>query len=195
MKKRNVLALALALLALPSMAFAQRNVKLTVNGKPVVSKPAAFISSDRTMVPLRFVAEALDYQVLWDEESRDILLTKMNFDTNKPEQAIYLKPTEKNVVVLNEKDVASAYNMSTKLDFQMKEIATLLEKGKKLPLEVAPVIKEDRAFIPHSGRGGALRPKNFLGRKDLYGVHRGEGGEDRRGNCRCMDVQQIACGI
>ena len=148
MKKRNVLALALALLALPSMAFAQRNVKLKVNGKPVVSKPAAFISSDRTMVPLRFVAEALDYQVLWDEESRDILLTKMNFDTNKPEQAIYLKPTEKNVVVLNEEDVASAYDMSTRLDFQMKEIATLLEKGKKLPLEVAPVIKEDRAFIP-----------------------------------------------
>ena len=150
MKKRNVLvlALALALLALPSMAFAQREVKLKVNGKAVVSKPAAFIASDRTMVPVRFVAEALDYQVLWNEGSRDILLTKMNFDTNKPEQALVLKTDAPRALVIDKKDVSAFYEATTKDTFTIKDVNEYLNRAKVVNLELKPIIKEDRTFIP-----------------------------------------------
>ena len=148
MKKRNALVLALALLALPSMAFAQRDVKLKVNGKPVVSKPAAFIASDRTMVPVRFVAEALDYQVLWNEGSRDILLTKMNFDTNKPEQALVLKTDAPRALVIEKKDVSAFYEATTKDTFTMTDVDGYLNRAKVVNLELKPIIKEDRTFIP-----------------------------------------------
>ncbi|WP_108831638.1 copper amine oxidase N-terminal domain-containing protein [Aedoeadaptatus coli] len=148
MKKRNLLVLALALMVLPSMAYAQRDVKLTVNGKPVVSKPAAFIASDRTMVPVRFVAEALDYQVLWNEGSRDILLTKMNFDTNKPEQALVLKTDAPRALVIEKKDVSAFYEATTKDTFTMTDVDGYLNRAKVVNLELKPIIKEDRTFIP-----------------------------------------------
>lgn len=148
MKKRNVLVLALAILAMPSMAFAQRDVKLEVNGKPVVSKPAAFISADRTMVPVRFVAEALDYQVVWNEGSRDILLTKMNFDTNKPEQALVLKTDAPRALVIEKKDVSAFYGATTKDTFTMADVEGYLNRAKVVNLELKPIIKEDRTFIP-----------------------------------------------
>ena len=148
MKKRNVLVLALAILAMSSMAFAQRDVKLEVNGKPVVSKPAAFISADRTMVPVRFVAEALDYQVVWNEGSRDILLTKMNFDTNKPERALVLKTDAPRALVIEKKDVSAFYGATTKDTFTMADVEGYLNRAKVVNLELKPIIKEDRTFIP-----------------------------------------------
>lgn len=155
MKKRNVLALALALMALPTAAYAQRDVKLTVNGKPVVSTPAAFISANRTMVPVRFVAEALDYQVLWDEGSRDILLTKMNFDTNKPEQALVLKTDAPKALVIAKEDVEAFY-AATIPRFELKsadvkdyaDVKSYMDRAKAVDLEAQPIIKGDRAFIP-----------------------------------------------
>ena len=155
MKKRNVLVLALAILALPSMAFAQRDLKLTVNGKPVVSKPAAFIASDRTMVPVRFVAEALDYHVHWDEGSRDILLTKMDFDTNKPEQALVLKTDAPRALLIAKEDVDAFYAATTPRleiksadDKDYVDVKDYLNRAKAVDLEMKPVIKGNHAFIP-----------------------------------------------
>ena len=148
MKKRNVLVLALALLALPSMAFAQREVKLEVNGKSVVSTPAAFISANRTMVPVRFVAEALDYQVLWNEGSRDILLTKMDFDTNKPVQAMVLKTEAAKALLIAKEDVDAFYAATTRLEFQPADVKEYMDRAEAVELETKPIIKENRTFIP-----------------------------------------------
>ncbi len=148
MKKRNVLALALALMALPSAAYAQRDVKLEVNGKPVVSTPAAFISANRTMVPVRFVAEALDYQVLWNEGSRDILLTKMNFDTNKPVQAMVLKTDAPRALLIAKDDVDAFYAATTRLEFKPADVKKYIDRAEAVDLETKPIIKENRTFIP-----------------------------------------------
>lgn len=148
MKKRNVLALALALLALPSAAYAQRDVKLEVNGKSVVSTPAAFISANRTMVPVRFVAEALDYQVLWNEGSRDILLTKMDFDTNKPVQAMVLKTDAAKALLIAKDDVDAFYGATTRLEFQPADVKEYMDRAEGVDLETKPIIKENRTFIP-----------------------------------------------
>lgn len=148
MKKRTMLALALALMVLPSMAYAQRDVKLTVNGKPVVSTPAAFISANRTMVPVRFVAEALDYQVLWNEGSRDILLTKMDFDTNKPVQALVLRTDAAKALLIAKEDVDAFYAATTRLEFEPADVKEYLDRAEGVALETKPVIKENRTFIP-----------------------------------------------
>lgn len=148
MKKRNLLVLALALMALPSAAYAQRDVKLEVNGKPVVSTPAAFISANRTMVPVRFVAEALDYQVLWNEGSRDILLTKMDFDTNKPVQAMVLKTDAAKALLIAKDDVDAFYGATTRLEFQPADVKEYIDRAEGVDLETKPIIKENRTFIP-----------------------------------------------
>lgn len=148
MKRLKLVALALALVCIPMSVFAQRDLTLRVNGKTVESKPAAYIEKDRTMVPVRFVAEALDYQVLWNKEGRDIFLTKMNFDTNKPEAGIYLKADSQDALLIQSKDVDAFYNATTKESFQTKDVERILKTAKSVPLEVKPVIKEDRAFIP-----------------------------------------------
>lgn len=148
MKRFKLLALVLALVCIPMSVFAQRNLTLRVNGKAVESKPAAYIEKDRTMVPIRFVAESLDYQVYWNKEGRDIFLTKMNFDTNKPEAAIYLKADSAKVLLIQSKDVEAFYNATIKDTFKTKDVEGILKSAKSVPLEVKPVMKEDRAFIP-----------------------------------------------
>ena len=63
----------------------------TVNGveQKVMMDIAPFIDSNRTMLPIRFVAEALGFKVEWDEPSRTVILTdkdnvvKIPVDTNK----------------------------------------------------------------------------------------------------------------
>ena len=61
MKKKSMAALALALTCLPGLVFGQKDLKIQMNGKTVESKPAAFVENNRVLVPLRFVAENLDY--------------------------------------------------------------------------------------------------------------------------------------
>lgn len=148
MKRLKLLALVLALACLPMAVFAQRDLTLKVNGKVVESKPSAYIEKDRTMVPIRFVAESLDYQVYWNKEGRDIFLTKMNFDTNKPETAIYLKADSAKALIIPAKDVDAFYNATIKESFQTKDVEGILKSAKAVPLDVNPAIKGDRAFIP-----------------------------------------------
>ena len=45
-----------------------------VNGKTVILDSPAFISNDRTYLPVRFVAENLGATVLWDDYSRDVVI-------------------------------------------------------------------------------------------------------------------------
>ena len=48
----------------------------TVNGEAVELDSPAFIESDRTFLPLRFVSENLGAQVDWVEETRQVVITK-----------------------------------------------------------------------------------------------------------------------
>ena len=48
---------------------------MTVNGKAVTLDAPAFISNDRTMVPLRAISEAFDADVVWDETVQEVTIT------------------------------------------------------------------------------------------------------------------------
>lgn len=58
------------------------NAEATLNGKTVTLEAPATIIQDRTMVPVRFVAEAFGYKVDWDDTTRSVLLTS----PEKPEE-------------------------------------------------------------------------------------------------------------
>lgn len=71
--------LALALLARPQAAAAQPvaaspTLRLEVEGKPVAVDPPPFIEAGRTLVPIRFVAEALGAQVGWYPEQQQVVV-------------------------------------------------------------------------------------------------------------------------
>ncbi|OQB16066.1 MAG: Endo-1,4-beta-xylanase Z precursor [Firmicutes bacterium ADurb.Bin193] len=48
----------------------------TVNGKETVLDVSPVIMSERTMLPLRFIAENLGYKVEWEEQTGEITITK-----------------------------------------------------------------------------------------------------------------------
>lgn len=68
-----------------------KKLVVTVNGvqKEVVMDVDPFISNNRTMLPIRFVAEALGFKVEWDDPTRTVILTdkdtvvKIPVDTNQ----------------------------------------------------------------------------------------------------------------
>ena len=51
-------------------------VKLTLNGTPLTGDVPAMIRDGRTLVPVRLVGEALQAQVLWVQQTGQVILTK-----------------------------------------------------------------------------------------------------------------------
>lgn len=73
------------------LVIGSKTLKVIVNDveREVEMDVAPFIANNRTMIPIRFVAEALGFKVDWDYESRTVILTdkdnvvKIPVDTNK----------------------------------------------------------------------------------------------------------------
>lgn len=73
------------------LAIGSKTLKVTVNGveRKVEMDVAPFIANNRTMLPIRFVAEALGFKVEWDDSTRTVILTdkdnvvRIPVDTNK----------------------------------------------------------------------------------------------------------------
>ena len=49
---------------------------ILLDGKEVKLDMPAKIENNRTLVPIRFVAEALNCEVIWDEETRKVGIKK-----------------------------------------------------------------------------------------------------------------------
>jgi hypothetical protein len=78
MKKRvaiiGLIALTFALAA--AAAFASDPVKLYVNGQEMELNVLPQIVNGRVMVPVRWIAEALDAEVKWDKKTNSVLINK-----------------------------------------------------------------------------------------------------------------------
>jgi hypothetical protein len=70
-----VVTLVLALVMGAGTALALEPIRILVNGQEVVGDTPAQIINNRTMVPIRLVAEALDADVRWDEVNRQVVIT------------------------------------------------------------------------------------------------------------------------
>ncbi|MDO5037363.1 MAG: stalk domain-containing protein [Tissierellia bacterium] len=61
--------------AKPSYAKAPaKDIIIQVNGQEIVSDTAPFIENNRTMVPIRFISEALGYEVDWDQREQKAII-------------------------------------------------------------------------------------------------------------------------
>ncbi|MDF2948614.1 MAG: hypothetical protein K0R07_630 [Sedimentibacter sp.] len=112
-----ILVMIVMLINIAPYAYAQSPIKLVIDGKTIAADPEAFIKNDRTMVPLRVIAEELDADVKWDNENRTVLISKGDLHVNLPIDSHLIEYTIDNETI---------YNLS----------------------DVAPLINEDRTFVP-----------------------------------------------
>lgn len=74
-RRRYIVFLAVVLvLAFPLAAVAQQSITILVNGKAVASDVPPQIINGRTMVPIRFVAEALGAKVDFDNSTKTVII-------------------------------------------------------------------------------------------------------------------------
>lgn len=70
-----LLILALTQYSAPKV-YAENPIRLFIDGKKINSDVDPFISNDRTLVPIRVIAEGLDSLVEWDDENRTVHIYK-----------------------------------------------------------------------------------------------------------------------
>ncbi|MGI6453057.1 MAG: copper amine oxidase N-terminal domain-containing protein [Syntrophomonadaceae bacterium] len=112
-KKWLVVILATVLIcALAAITWANEPIKLVVDGQEIKPDVAPQIIGDRTMVPVRWIAEALGAEVEWDAASRTVIIrTKANNIDSDPAAVSKLiedfGKTLKNVSLLAPGDAAA----------------------------------------------------------------------------------------
>ena len=78
--KKKLLSFTLALIMALSVSFtatANEALSITIDGKPVSTDVSPFIDANgRTMVPVRFISEALAATVDWNPDTRTVTVTK-----------------------------------------------------------------------------------------------------------------------
>ncbi len=98
-------------------AYGETPLSLVIDGQQVVSDPEPFIKDERTLVPIRVVAENLKAEVTWDEENRIVHILK-------GDNEVILR-IDSNLVEYKDKN-GTSYGL----------------------IDVAPLIKEERTFVP-----------------------------------------------
>lgn len=112
-----ILAMIVMLVNITPDVYAQSPIKLIIDGKTVKADTESFIKNDRTLVPIRVIAEELDAEITWDNDNRQVHISKediqvvLSIDSHVIEYTI---------------DNETTYNLS----------------------DVAPLIKEERTFVP-----------------------------------------------
>lgn len=97
--------------------YADTPLKLVIDGQEVSADPEPFIKDDRTLVPIRVIAENLNAEVSWDNDNRIVHISKGDIQ------------------------------IELRIDSNMVEYTN--ENGTSYSLiDVAPLIKEDRTFVP-----------------------------------------------
>lgn len=74
-KKYSIILALVFVLVFAGVASALSPVTIYVNGQEVKTDVPAYINQGRTMVPIRFVAEALKAQVDWDAKTRSVSIS------------------------------------------------------------------------------------------------------------------------
>ena len=57
-------------------AYAEDSIKIIIDGKRIKPDVDPYISNDRTLVPIRVIAEELDSVVEWDNDNRAVHISK-----------------------------------------------------------------------------------------------------------------------
>lgn len=130
-----LLVLTIAVLCACPAALADEEITVNVNGVPVVWTDARpFIENDRTLCPLRAVAEAMGLDVEWDPVGREALFSRTGTFSNGVEYSFTASfPVDTPFVSVSE---FYKYADSEWGDFAIK------------PMDTSAVIRNDRSYAP-----------------------------------------------
>ena len=74
----------------------ERGISIIIDGQELITEPGEpqpFVMGNRTMVPLRFIAEGLGMKVDWDESNRQVIITSPIKEEPVKEEPIEEEPT------------------------------------------------------------------------------------------------------
>ncbi|MFZ5642544.1 MAG: copper amine oxidase N-terminal domain-containing protein [Bacillota bacterium] len=120
-----------------------------INGNIRTLDAAPYVENDRTFVPVRYLAEALDMDAAWDEKSQTVTLTTQKKIIESAE--VPLKDLER-VTNLNPNWDMKAQKVEIPLP--QKEIKLVIGQkamtvnGQQVQMDVAPVIRNGRTMLP-----------------------------------------------
>lgn len=118
--KKSILLALLLVFTFSFKISASSDVYLVIDGKLIVDGSPAFIENDRTMVPVRFVAENLGYDVSWNGDSKTV--------------SIVDSKTSKKIELTVDSKTAKIYDENSKL--------------KKIKLDTAAKNTYGRVYVP-----------------------------------------------
>lgn len=118
--KKSILLALLLVFTFSFKISASSDVFLVIDGKLIVDGSPAFIENDRTMVPVRFVAENLGYDVSWNGDSKTV--------------SIVDPKTSKKIELTVDSKTAKIYDENSKL--------------KKIKLDAAAKNTYGRVYVP-----------------------------------------------
>jgi len=70
-----------------------RNISIYVNGQKVTPEVEPFIYNSRTVVPLRFISEALNKEVKWDAINNRIDINDVSQNNSQDDPTVYITKT------------------------------------------------------------------------------------------------------
>ncbi len=101
-----VLLVIIAIVNITPDAYAQDPIKLVIDGRKIETDPEIYIKNDRTLVPLRVIAEELDAVVTWDNSTRTVHISKEDMHVALSIDSRLVEYTIDNETIYNLIDVA-----------------------------------------------------------------------------------------
>ena len=101
-----LLLMVVAIFNIAPDAYAESPIKLIIDGKTVKADPEAFMESNRTLVPIRVIAEGLGAEVTWDNNSRTVHISKEDRQVVLAIDSRLIEYTVDNETIYNLSDVA-----------------------------------------------------------------------------------------
>jgi len=135
LKKKWLTVVGVAILAvtLATVAFADNPIKLIVNGHGIMPDVSPQIINGRTMVPIRWVGEALGADVEWDEGSRTVFVNNLEAPANILNRLKSLEPEQPQRI---EDDWNSEQVKRFLENNELSAIKDLQNQGKSVSFEV-----------------------------------------------------------
>ncbi len=101
-----VLLVIITIVNITPDAYAQDPIKLVIDGRKIETDPEIYIKNDRTLVPLRVIAEELDAVVTWDNSTRTVHISKEDMHVALSIDSRLVEYTIDNETIYNLIDVA-----------------------------------------------------------------------------------------
>jgi uncharacterized surface protein with fasciclin (FAS1) repeats len=98
-----IVLLALALMMMGGIVYAAEDIKISIDGNMVESDVPPVILQDRTMVPIRVIAEYFGADVNWMQDTRTVVIAS-------PPKAFLNNFQQKGMYIKQASDVLAAYN-------------------------------------------------------------------------------------